>query len=288
MAYSGFCVGGVDWVRPELVGVDDPSTCRRIRRQTGHDEARMTHDAGGNLMRASFSTRASLRHDRDALELAFGSFGSARGTPGSYPYTLDERVARLDEIDETLDRLVDDLEHVVDLSSMGGYIAGVEDFNAERAEDGAVRVLLVLELPPPRWILESPPRKTLKALERSYSFDTLWNRYLELHERILRLVVRHCLDGRARPALCAVEVGNEPDYNWIPEEMKIEGFEQQPLVYPLWKYVTELHLDQIPAGAAPAVPFQSNQGGYFQPQEGEWSTSRATRATSVASFDWGA
>jgi hypothetical protein len=249
----------------------------------------MTHEAGGNLIRTFFSPGESIRHDRNALSITLGSYVTGTASRiGSYRRTVDERSARLDDVDATLDLLVADVEQLLDLSSVDDYIAGVEDFNAElRNGDEGVRVLLTLLAPAPRWIIESPSKSTLQALGRSYSFDTLWEKYLEIQQRILRRIVRRYLAGRASPALCALEIGNEPDYAWTPEELKIEGLEH-PLVYPLWKYVTELQLDQVPADNVPSVPFETTPGGGFQLQDGEWNGQRASVITPVTTFDWGA
>jgi len=115
----------------------------------------------------------------------------------------------------------------------------------------STRLLLTLVALPPRWILEAPANATLNALSRAYSSATLWQRYLLLHVLVLRLMVRRFVTQRdgARepsvPAVVAFEIGNEPDYEWIPYEMRIER-SYSPHANPVGKYVTELHLPQIP------------------------------------------
>ncbi|MHB8658426.1 MAG: hypothetical protein ACYC91_10815 [Solirubrobacteraceae bacterium] len=85
--------------------------------------------------------------------------------------------------------------------------------------------------------------------------------------------------------LRALELGNEPDYMWTPEEVKIEwgGLD---LINPLGKYITELQLGQVPQSDRGLPAFERSPWG-FQAQDGAWSAERAASQTPVLEFDWG-
>ena len=139
--------------------------------------------------------------------------------------------------------------------------------------------------PTPRWIIEAPSAATLAKLGRVESFQTLWDRYLRVHTALHRFLVQRYIVGRIEPALTAIEVGNEPDYLWTPEEMKIET-SSDPLVYPLSKYVTELHLPQVPEHDVGTRAFDAKPWGFGE-QDGEWPPRDRARRKSVLDFDWG-
>ncbi len=84
--------------------------------------------------------------------------------------------------------------------------------------------------------------------------------------------------------MAAFEIGNEPDYMWVPEEVKIEGV-SDPLLYPLSKYVTELQLGQVPERQEQAPGLQATAWG-FQGEDAEWAREEARRVP-VSRFDWG-
>ena len=46
---AGFSVGGVDWPKPELIGVADPVLRRQIQRQVAFHEAAITHQVGARV-----------------------------------------------------------------------------------------------------------------------------------------------------------------------------------------------------------------------------------------------
>ena len=84
--------------------------------------------------------------------------------------------------------------------------------------------------------------------------------------------------------LRALEIFNEPDYNWTPEEMKIEGAGEQ-LVNPVGKYVTELLLGQVPITDQGIESFELGPWG-LQTPDGAW-TERNRPPVGVLRFDWG-
>ncbi len=203
---------------------------------------------------------------------------------------LEERIERLDRADRALDQLLamttgaDGGPFTLDLSELDASLAGLEDVNAEA--DVGVRVLLTMVCGPPRFILEAPGDGALVAAGRGYTFASLWERYVRIYEAIYRTLVARYAADRPATGVYAFEIVNEPDYEWVPEEVKIERGREE-LIYPLGKYVTELHLPQIPVADRGAASFERNAWGLFQPQDGPWVTQRAERRAPVLEFDWG-
>ena len=293
MAFAGFCIGGTDWFRPELAGLEDAADRSRARRAGVADEALLTHGLGGNMMRVFFAV-ASIAGDLHRFEIALGASSPIPPQGDDLPdsgiglHRADtaQRIERLDRCDATLDELLTliaaerDGTPTLDFSSVDDVVGGVEDANAQLADPGAVRLLLTLVATPPRWIVEAPSSATLAARDRPYTFASLWEKYLQVNEQVHRLLVRRYA---GRP-VAAYELGNEPDYVWTPEDQKIE-FATDPTLYPLSKYVTELQLAQVPETEQAAPPVQAAPWG-FEAQDGEWQA-RAPRKTPVTSFDWG-
>ena len=284
VAVAGFCIGGIDWSRPELAGVDSPSAQREIRRRLIADEARLTHELGGNLMRVFFDL-GPIFGDPPGLDLALGSHwpmlpddaGVGDSGLGMHRTIVAQRVERLDQCSAGLDALLGMVAEpeALDFSSVDVVVEGVEQAGAD------VRLLLTFLAPVPRWIVEAPSRATLAAHGRDHSFASLWERYLQINDAVHRMLARRYA---GRP-VAAYEVGNEPDYVWIPEDMKIEG-SSDALLYPLSKYVTELQLGQVPEHEELAPAIQAAPWGY-ENQDAEWVTAEPRPATPLISFDWG-
>jgi hypothetical protein len=224
----------------------------RVRRDIAGQDARLTRSHGANLIRSFWSIESVLRGDPGDLAVALNALtrGDLRNT-SVFMRTLDERVARLDRCHVVLDQLLaavngdSDGPIVLDLDAMDAVLAGIADVNAESCDQ--VGLLLALVSIPPRWIIEAPSDATLANLSRPYTFASLWERYLRVHIGMHRLLVSRYAAERPLSGLCALEIVNEPDYMWTPEEVKIE-WGGEGLVNPLGKYVTELQLAQVPAG----------------------------------------
>ena len=54
---------------------------------------------------------------------------------------------------------------------------------------------------------------------------------------------------------------NEPDYMWLPDELKIEKA-LNPDAYPCDKYITQLHLSQVPENDLPGKGCIQRDGFY--------------------------
>jgi hypothetical protein len=296
VTYSGFNIGGVDWPRPELAGLDDPTERGRALRALTAGEAEMVAGLGGNMIRVFYAVDSVIEGDRTEIATALGSSVPGPGTgQGIYLRTVEERAEALDRAADVLDRLLTVLDGRaapglrLDFSMFDAIVGGVADFNGRGAPQ-PVRLLLTLVAPAPRWLVEAPSSDTLRESGRSFDFDSLWAMYLQVHVELHRqLIGRYLADRRSRrsvPAVAAFEIGNEPDYIWVPEEVKIEGAAER-LVYPLGKYVTELHLPQVPHHVDPAPAFQVEPWGYGD-QDAEWKVRATPRRVPIVDFDWGA
>src|SRR5206468_3398588 len=108
----------------------------------------------------------------------------------------------------------------LDLETMDAVLDGIADVNAESSD--RIGLLLALVSIPPRWIIEAPSDATLAHLGRPYTFTSLWARYMQFHAELHRLLIFRYAVKQPLSGLCALEIVNEPDYMWTPEEVKIE------------------------------------------------------------------
>jgi hypothetical protein len=285
---AGFSVGGIDIAPPEAAGVTDPDQRREIRRRVAFQDAAVTHSLGGNFLRVFFEPGPMLGRDPEIRELVGPYY--LQSIPPVYTYTPEERIGALDRCDRRLDALLADEGGALALDRLDAYVQGVEDFNAGRPADEAVRLLLTGVLAPPKWIVEAPSTSTLLHYERAYSFANLWERYLALIERVYTTIVRRYVTARlaerpdAAPCVAALEICNEPDYEWIPDEHRIERSDNAS-AEPIRKYVTELHLSQIPESDRGTAGYEPAPWGY-KDQDAEWP-SLGTPPTPVVDFAWG-
>ena len=286
--FSGFCVGGYNWPRAAMSTATQPEDALAVRRQLAAEDARLTRELGGNLIRVFWSVESLLRGDPDDLAAALNAM--IRGDLHHrcvYLEDLETRMERLDRADVVLDQLLralsgEDAPVRLVFDELDAMLGGVADAN----RDGApVSVLLSLVIPPPRYIVECPSDATLQGHGRGYRFRSLWDKYVRIHEALHRTLLTRYVVERPNAHIRAFELGNEPDYEWTPEEMKIERGGSE-LVYPLAKYVTELHWSQVPDGQESAPAFERTASGFFQHQDGPWA--RRVEPTPFLEFDWGA
>ena len=148
--------------------------------------------------------------------------------------------------------------------------------------------LLLVERPP-TLILESPAGGVWKSINESLPGNALWTSYCQLYLTFIRKVIQRYGNGYVQPGVqtifpvvIAVELFNEPDYVWIPDEAKIERA-LNPDAYPCDKYITQLHLPQIPENDLPGKGCIRRYGIY---QEQDLGFSIAP--TALRDFRWGA
>src|SRR5438128_8826539 len=148
--FAGFSVGGVDWPKPELLGVTDPLLRREIQTRVGFEEAGITRRLGGNMLRVFFRAEVILGDAPDnPLKIVLGD---QPGNKPVYSYSVAERLAVLDDCDRVLDRLVASVARCrnnrgapLSFEQLDDYLAGVERYNAEQGAAGE-HVWLLLTL----------------------------------------------------------------------------------------------------------------------------------------------
>ena len=260
----------------------------RLRSRIARD-ADITRDLGGNLVRCFWSVENVVAGPPEVIAAALNSVTRLDLQHRSvFLEDLDHRVAALDRADAALDQL-----HAVVDGSVDGILSldfgvldavfdGLDDANPDHV--APVEVLLTLVSTPPRWIIEAPSDVTLQRLKRDYTFASLWHRYVMFWAEFVS-PDRQTVRIRAADAdVAGVEIFNEPDYNWTPDEMKIEGAGEQ-FVNPVGKYVTELLLGQVPITDQGIESFELGPWG-LQTPDGAW-TERNRPPVGVLRFDWG-
>lgn len=275
--YAGFCLQG--YMRPvSPSGGYGPDEDPASRRRQVADDARLARSMGANLLRVFWTVESVLAGPPEEFTVALNS--TLRGDlmhQAVFLTSLEHRVAQLDRSGQLLAQLrraaagdpADDAPFQLDFSLLDAVFDGIADANGD---DGhPLRVALVMVSSPPRWIVEAPSYERLGFLAAAESFGSAWDAFVHFHADLYRrLVARYAT--RDPNLLCAMEITNEPDYNWTPEEVKIEG------------YVTELRLEQVPKTDRSAPPFEPTAWGY-EPQDAAWSDDRP--GVPVLDFDWG-
>mgnify|MGYP002713115643 CR=1 FL=1 len=234
------------------------------------------YDCGGDYLRTAYMQTTMLGHDLHAALFEHGE--------PVHALSLEEQAHRLRLIDAALDEALEKLVgDRLDWSRPDALLRGIERFNLEHPQSPrAISVLLCLVEFPPRFIVELPA-----VGDFPFAFDSLWDKYVQVHMLSMRAVVRrYCAHDTA--CVSAIEIINEPDYHWIPDEARIERA-LRPDVQEDRKYLTELHLAQIPHSAgAPEDTHRARAGDLARTPAGSRSRRRRPgEQTGVLEFDWG-
>jgi hypothetical protein len=266
---------------------DDPSAVRgRIA-----NDARLARSMGANLLRVFWTVESVMAGPPDELTIPLNSTLRTELTHRAvFLSGLEQRVERLNRCAEILAQLTaavapepdPEARFRLDFGLLEAVFEGVGDANRDDDAARPLRVLLTLVSAPPRWIIEAPGYATLEYLGVGVSFGSLWDSYVGLHAELYRRLVGRYASDRF-DLLCAVEITNEPDDNWTPEEVKLDG-SAEALVNPIGKYVTEPRLEQIPRTDRTPPPFEPTARGY-RTQDAAWSDDRP--GVPVLDFDWG-
>lgn len=156
------------------------------------------------------------------------------------------------------------------------FLTGIHRYNrtvaeAKNPDYHAVFVDLLLVDLPPNVILEAPHPSFVEPYGCQMTGAQLWERYVELQAEFARKIVQRYGVGYSSatsaptvPVGVAIEMVNEPDYVWLPDEVQFEKA-KNPNAYPCDKYITQLHFTQIPENDLP------NKGcgvrsGYYRDQ----------------------
>jgi hypothetical protein len=286
----GFSVGGPGWPQPELAGIDDPDAYELTRARIGFRDAALVHGLGGTLLRFPYWLYDVIGDDARAV---------LETERPIYHYTIAERLERLDRIADVLTKTLELLPKGRNFAGdplqwtiLDGYIGQVEAFNGTLNDPAVhVRILMCLVVIPPQFIIEMLSKETLQWHGRGYDYSQLWNLYVHVQIEFMRMVVRRYVtrsrsaNDAGDPAVMAVEVINEPDYQWLPTEVRIEK-SLDPTAYPGGKYVTELHFSQIPLDNRINGSLEKTDYG-FRDQDVDWGELPRDRPVTVSRFDWG-
>ena len=292
--FSGFSIGGIDWFWPDLE--DEPDEAAKAGRieLNGFEDARLTHAMGGNILRVFFNLGRALQPlsneplDLTGLGIVYERPWYMR-TDGEKLLACDEVMASLSSIREALQQCPANGEGL-SFWDLDAYLRGVRRY-WEVSEEALspVRVLLTNVSLPPVPILEAPCDAILAAAHRTYRFADLWNSYCDIHARCARMVAnRYAIGPGGLRVVCAIEINNEPDYEWLPDELRIER-SARPEAHPIHKYITELHNPQIPDRLDPGASCEPTAWGGFHAQQGQWTEAAdPKRSITVLDYDWGA
>ena len=287
----GFNVGGFSWIDRELRldGVTDDRQLLDLIEDSGYTDAKCASAIGGNYLRV-FTNGQELVNSPEFTYLPFHRAGSQP----LLEFSLEQKLERLDQLDRYLDELLKELSteagrasRTLNLGAVDAYLRGVSALNDDRSGAPPIQILLSFVEMPPRWILEAPSSSTCRQAGRGYSFESLWHKWVLIYIRIVRETVRHVVELSkefGQELLGAVEIVNEPDYEWLPDEYRIEKA-LAPTVNPLHKYVTELHLNQIPDRETSRC-IQKTAWGGIGIQDGEWGN-EVVPSRSLVDFPWG-
>jgi hypothetical protein len=251
--YVGFSVFGPDWP----LGREFATDAERLTylEEQGYLVAQHTSRLSGNLVRVPISVwsvlgqNAAVDPDVAAIPL--------------YQLSVEATKAALEKVQAALDASLAALDKGQDV--WGGplrwhlwdaFFSGIQKYNAEIAAASNQRYqpvfvdILLTELTP-TLIIEAPATRIVPQPTDHVVEGWLWGSYRQLHIMFVRKLIQryglgYAADVRAQiPIAVAIEMFNEPDYNWLPDEAKIEKA-LNPDAYPCDKYITQLHLSQIP------------------------------------------
>ena len=281
--HAGFCVAGY----MHATG-GDPGIAQELRTRIARD-ARLTREMGGDLLRIFWSVDSVIDGSPEECAIAVNTALRPELFHRSvFLHPLEHRVDQLDRANAALDQLLlaagerPESSFRLDFTHLDAVFDGLDDANRDGGPP--VGLMLALVSAPPRWIIEAPSDITLRRMERFYTWGSLWDRYIRFHAELYRRLVYRYAVQRSEPTLRALEVFNEPDYNWTPEEVKIEGA-SEVLVNPQGKYLTELRLTQIPLTDRGYQSFEAVPWG-FAAQDANW-TENDRLPIGVLDFDWG-
>jgi hypothetical protein len=290
--FAGFSIGGIDWLWPDLADAQDQEAKVERIAKIGFEDTRLTHSMGGNIIRIFFNL-GHILSPFSAVPLDMSGLSPRFERPW-YLLPEEEKLAVCDDVMAFLAsaqaalRVVPPDGDGLQLWDLDAYIQGVTCYWESTGQARPpVRVLLTHVILPPVPILEAPRDAILSARARHYRFGHLWGSYCEIHAKVARMLARrYAVAPKRASVVCAFEIANEPDYEWLPDELRIEK-SARPEVNAVRKYITELHNSQIPDSVDPAPPQEPTAWGGFRGQEGPWTECDSRRPARVIEFDWG-
>lgn len=301
MKFAGFSIGGIDWLEADLAGTSTAEERWGRLREIGHEEARLTHSMGGNLLRLFYSNGTLLSRSisvptgGDALPHGPTDLMARLQQDPFYMLSVEDKVRYLDHLEPALRSQLDTVEQTnefgdgLNFEDIDAYLEGVHAFNSALVGDsGAVKVLLTRVQAPPRPLVECPDHATLAAYGKSWTFESLFQLYNAIHAGIGRRVAARYFTGKQYgKVICGHEINNEPDYEWLPDELRIEHARKKD-ASPVGKYVTELHNGSIPLFSDPNPGHEPAPWGSFVDQAGAWRDYFSPVVVPISQFDFGA
>ena len=277
--YAGFSIMGPDW-QVAKVFANEAERLAYLEEQ-GYLMARHTSRLHGNMVRVPIYMWTVLGSGLPSV--------TASTRKPLYQIDADTVAATIEKISTFLRAGLAGMEKDQDATGQplrwqqwDAFLAGIQKYNAELAADptnrhSAVLVTIVLTSFPPAAIIESSNGEEVRGL------------YQETHIRFVRKLVQRYGYGYIRdgmpalfPVVAAIEMINEPDYMWLPDELKIEKA-LNPDAYPCDKYITQLHLSQVPENDLPGKGC-IQRDGFYQEQPLPVSAPE----TPLKDFRWGA
>lgn len=288
--YVGFSVFGPDWI-PEKDFATRREFLAEVEKQ-GFLVAQHASQLYGNLVRVPLTIWGILYHPVAWHPLVVGK----------PVYLIDEETLceRLNSLQGFLDESIFAFENgqyrdgqPLKWDMVDAFFAGIQRYNSSlnAATDKRYRPIvvdvLVVDLPP-ALILEAPPLRIMQYWGAQTSEQRLWETYQRLHIRFIEQIIAryglgysfHGIPAHV-PIARAIEMLNEPDYLWLPDEAQFEKA-IAPDAYPCDKYLSQLHLTQIPENDLPSKGCE-RQFGYYREQE----LGVSAPPTAVRDFRWG-
>jgi len=265
---------------------------RAYLQEQGYLVAQHTSRFHGNLVRVPVDVWSLLAQDLN-LDPTL---------PNKPVYQLDLAVISraLDQIQVFLDAGLAAIKHGKDPAGRplrwdfwDAFFLGIQKYNLDLSKSPndkyqPVYVDLLLADSPPTKIIEAPTDKTLQYFRSQTSRQRLWDSYSRLQAQFIRKLIQRYGRGYSRqgihaliPIAAAIEMFNEPDYIWLPDEAIIEKA-LNPDAYPCDKYITQLHLSQIPENDLPGKACARQDGFYVQQDLALPHTE-----TPLKDFNWG-
>lgn len=215
-------------------------------RNYGYEQARLTSAYGGNALRVFYSN-SELCAAISPIPLDLSLVPAGRFEAAWHKLERDAKVKVIEEIAAAIWTIADALL-VMDaagnglaISDLDDYLDGIRHFNATQWDASSrVRALLTNVTVAPVPILEclsdeqldgTPYRSALPiclVAGARYTFCSRGNWSADMRTA-----------SGEDPLVVAFEINNEPDYEWLPDENRIER-STSPETMPTHKYITEL------------------------------------------------
>ena len=276
LRYTGFSVLGPYWPVKEVFA--DEAERLAYLEQQGYLVARHTSQLYGNMVRVPISVWRVLGHGLPRLPL--DDKNVRRPLYQVESAVVQATIAQISTfLQASLTRMAQDQNasgQPLRWQRFDAFLSGIHKYNIELAASlsspySAVSVTLLLTAFPPAPILEAPHEKLRGEDSTATVRGAAWGQYQELYIRFVRKLVQRYGRGYMQdgvpavwPVAVAIELFNEPDYVWLPDELKIEKA-LNPDAYPCDKYITQLHLSQVPENDLPGKGCIQN-GGYYREQ----------------------